>query len=118
MGPIHQKFACKKVGDTEKCAKLEVECACSEMNVVRSFDRKFFLCSDFKGRLLFSESSPNLTFPSPTETVSLLVARTEGNGLLPVPGEDWEVDGRQIIRQATSLRDRQVPPKPVHCVSK
>ena len=49
MGSIHQKFARKKVGDTEKRAKHWVHCACSEMNVVRSFDRKFFLCLDFKG---------------------------------------------------------------------
>ena len=38
-----------------------------------------------------------MTFPSCTETVSLLVARTEGNGELPVPGGDWEVDGRQLF---------------------
>ena len=49
MGAIHQKFAPQKVGDTEKRAKHWVHSACSEMNVVRSFDRKFFLCSDFKG---------------------------------------------------------------------
>ena len=50
MGAIHQKFARKKVGDTKKRAKLDcVHSACSEMNEVRSFDRKFFLCSDFKG---------------------------------------------------------------------
>ena len=50
MGAIHQKFARKKVGDTEKRAKLEVHCEYSEMNVVRSFDRKFFPSSDFKGK--------------------------------------------------------------------
>ena len=49
MGAIHQNFARKNVGDTEKRAKHEVYCAYSEMNVVRSFDRTFFLCSDFKG---------------------------------------------------------------------
>ena len=49
MGGIHQKFERKMVGDTEKRAKHWVHCACSEMNVVRSFDRKFFLRSDFKG---------------------------------------------------------------------
>ena len=49
MGASHQKFARQKVGDTEKRAKYSVHSACSEMNVVRSFDRKFFLCSDFNG---------------------------------------------------------------------
>ena len=42
MGSIHQKFARKKVGDTEKRAKHWVRSACSEMNVGRSFDRSFF----------------------------------------------------------------------------
>ena len=49
MGAIHQNFARKKVGDTERRAKHEVYSAYSDMNVVRSFDRTFFLCSDFKG---------------------------------------------------------------------
>ena len=47
MGAIHHNFARKKVGDTEKRAKHEVYSAYNEMNVVRSFDRTFFLCSDF-----------------------------------------------------------------------
>ena len=44
----------------------------------------------------FFESSPSLTFPSRTETVSLLVARTEGKSEPPVPWKTGRVDGRRI----------------------
>ena len=48
-------------------------------------------------RLPFSELSPSLimTFPSRTETVSLLVARSEGKSEPPVPWETGRVDGRR-----------------------
>ena len=48
---------------------------------------------------LFSELSPSLTFPSRTETVSLLVAPTEGKSEPPVPWETGRVDSRRIYFQ-------------------
>ena len=61
-----------------------------------------------------------MTFPSRTETVSLLVARTdlEGKSEPPVPWETGRGRWSPNTLPATSLRDRQVPPKPVHCKSK
>ena len=50
MGPIHQIFARKKVGDTEKGTKCEARSACNEKSVVRSFDREFIPCLEFKIR--------------------------------------------------------------------
>ena len=77
--------------------------------------------STLAGRLPFSESSPSLTFSSRTETVSLLVARTEGKSEPPVPWETGRIDGRRIHFQlhvfAGSTSAWQ-PPKPVHCMSK
>ena len=100
-----------------KCIVHAVKGMQSVPSTESSFSVLTVQTSRVTGRLLSSESSSNLTFPNRTETVSLLVARTERNGELPVPGEDWVVDRRQI-RQAKSFPGRQVPPKPVHRVSK
>ena len=85
MGAIHQKFVRKKRGGGTPKSAQNIECivhAVKCRNVVRSFDRKFFSVrtSRVAGSLPFSELSPSLTFPGRTETVLLLVARTEGIG--------------------------------------
>ena len=48
------------------------------------------------GRLPFFRVEPEFDIPSRTETVSLLVARTEGKSEPPVPWETGRVDGRRI----------------------
>ena len=104
----------------KKKKKRNMKCivhAMKWMQSVSSTESSFSVqTSGVTGRLLFSESSPNLTFPSHIKTVSLLVARTEGNGELPVSGGDWKVDCRQCV--SSYVFGGQVPLKPVHCVSK
>ena len=90
----------QKGGGHRKRAEHWVHSACSMRNECSPFLRpKVFSLFRLQGWLvgfLFFESSPSLTFPSRTETVSLLVARTEGKSEPPVPWKTGRVDGRRL----------------------
>ena len=113
MGSIHQKFARKKVGDTEKRAKHWVHSPCSEMNVVRSFDRSFFSVqtSRVAGRLPFFWVEPEFD-----------ISKSHRNGVAPGGTnrrEKWTASslgdrkGRwspnTLPATRLTVRDRQVP---------